>query len=92
MPARHRTYWVVRRRYRRLGYLGSIAGGFMAAILIAPGVRSAEWLADGDAMADLIPTLAIFAAAVLLPIILARLLWRIHRRCYFQDMYQINLR
>ncbi len=85
----HRTFWIVRRRYRRIGYLGSLLGACICAVYMVPAVYSAQRAAT-DPSISLLGTVAIVAAAVLLPPILARLLWWMHRGRYFEDMYQIT--
>jgi hypothetical protein len=85
----HRTYWVVRQRYRRAGYLGSVLGAVICAVLIIPNVYGAQW-ALPTTSTDMMPGLATFAAAVLMPPLLARLCWRLHRRRFLADMYMIT--
>jgi hypothetical protein len=85
----HRTYWVVHQRYRRAGYLGSVLGAVIAGILIAPHVHGAQWGVPGAAPTDLLPGIAAFVAAVVVPPLLARLCWRVHRR-FFADMYLLT--
>lgn len=84
----HRTFWIVRRRYRRIGYLGSLLGAGISAVYMMPAVHSAQ-PAPTDSSMSLWGSAAIFAAAVLLPPILTRLLWWMHRGRYFDDMYQV---
>lgn len=86
----HRTYWVVRQRYRRAGYLGSVLGAVICALLIIPYVHGAQWSLPGATTTDLLPSIATFVAAVLAPPLLARLCWRLHRRRFFADMYLIT--
>jgi uncharacterized integral membrane protein len=85
----HRTYWVVRQRYRRVGYLGSLLGAVIWAVLIIPNVHGAQWALPATST-DMLPGLAAFLAAVLVPPLLARLCWRLHRRRFFSDMYLIT--
>lgn len=85
----HRTYWVVRQRYRRAGYIGSVLGAIVSALLIIPNVHGAQW-AQAATSSDFLPSVAAFLAAVLAPPLLARLCWRLHRRRYFTDMYLIT--
>lgn len=92
MARAHRTYWRIRQRYRRLGYAGSVVGGFVAAAIIAPLVHSAEWVAQGQVVPMLLQWAALFVAAVALPPVLARVAWRVHRRRYFDDIYTITWR
>lgn len=87
----YRTYWIVRQRYRRLGLLGSVVGGLAAGALLTPYVQSAQWSSPGEAT-TLLQNAAFLVGAVMLPPIVARLLWRIHRRRYFDDIYQITHR
>ena len=91
MARAHRTYWRVRQRYRQLGLGGSIVGGFATAALVAPNVNGAEWLGDGVPLPTAQGTAA-FVLAVVLPPVLARLAWRVHRRRFFEDMYRITAR
>lgn len=88
----HRTYWKIRQRYRRLGYLGSVLGGFVAAAIIAPLVQSAEWNPGGGTVPTLVRWAALFLGAVALPPVAARVAWRMHRRRYRDDIYQLFLR
>lgn len=85
----HRTFWIVRRRYRRIGYLGSLLGACICAVYMVPAVYSAQRAATEPSI-GLLGTVAIVAAAVLVPPVLARLLWWMHRSRYFEDMYQIT--
>lgn len=85
----HRTFWIVRRRYRRIGYLGSLLGASICAVYMVPAVYSAQ-RAPTDSSISLVVSAAIFAAAVLVPPIVARLLWWMHRGRFFDDMYQIT--
>lgn len=85
----HRTFWIVRRRYRRIGYLGSLLGACICAVYMVPAVYSAQRAATEPSI-GLLGTVAIVAAAVLVPPIIARLLWWMHRGRYFEDMYQIT--
>ena len=45
MASKHRTYWVIRRRYRRAGYLGSLIGVVAVAFYLMPPVHGAEGVA-----------------------------------------------
>ena len=92
MARAHRTYWRVRQRYRWAGYAGSILGGFAAAALIAPIVHGAEWSAGGVPALALVQWFALSLGAVLLPPVLARAVWRAHRRRFFGDLYRITPR
>lgn len=85
----HRTYWVVRQRYRRAGYLGSILGALICAVLIIPNVHGAQWALPATPT-EILPGLAALLAAVVVPPVLARLCWRLHRRRFFADMYLIT--
>ncbi|MEK0082113.1 hypothetical protein [Benzoatithermus flavus] len=87
----YRTYWIIRQRYRRIGLWGSIVGGLATGALLTPYVQSADWSTPGEAT-TLLQQVGIFVMAVLLPPVLARLFWRIHRRRYFDDIYQITHR
>jgi hypothetical protein len=87
----YRTYWIVRQRYRRLGFLGSIVGGLATGALLIPYVQSAQWTAPGEA-ATLAQNALAFVAAVALPPVVARILWRVHRRRFYDDIYQITRR
>jgi hypothetical protein len=92
MARAHRTYWRVRQKYRRAGYLGSVLGAFAAAAVIAPNVQSAEWAGLGIPLPLVVEWMALFLAAVLLPPLLSRMAWRWHRRRYVEDIYHIALR
>lgn len=87
----HRTYWIVRRRYRRVGYAGALIGAAICAIYLVPNVYSAQKAVPTEPV-DWVTSLIIVAVAVLVPPILARLLWLMHRGRYFSDMYHITLR
>jgi hypothetical protein len=87
----HRTYWIIRQRYRRIGLGASIVGGLAAGALVAPYVHSADWSMPDEALTAL-QGVGMFVAAVVLPPIVARLLWWVHRRRYFDDIYQITHR
>lgn len=92
MQKQHRTYWRVRQRYRRLGYAGSVLGGFIAVAVIAPLVHSAGASADPQYVPSLLQWLALFFSAVALPPIIARIAWRVHRRRFLEDIYHFSLR
>jgi hypothetical protein len=62
----------------------------IAAILIAPHVNGAQWAAPGEGASVLLQGIAMLAAGVLGPPIVARLCWRLHRRRFFADMYLIT--
>lgn len=91
MASRHRTYWIVRNRYRRGGYLASIASLLLAAFFLVPLVHGAD--VGGTAMATTSPLLTggILLVAAILPPLVARVLWRFHRRRYLDDLYPLSL-
>jgi hypothetical protein len=92
MAKAHRTYWRIRQRYRRAGFAGSMLGGFVAAALIAPAVHSADWAAQPFPLVLVLQWLALFLGAVALPPLAAKLAWRVHRRRYLEDIYEIAYR
>ena len=92
MARAHRTYWIVRRRYRRIGMVAAVAAGLASGALMTPHVHSAEWTLQSDDVLTLLEALAGLAVAMLIPLVVARLLWRLHRRRFFEDMYQIKHR
>jgi hypothetical protein len=90
MASTHRTYWIVRQRYRRAGYVGSLAALVAAALYLVPNVHGA----DADLMAaayGVWDTAGMLSAAAVLPPILARVCWRIHRRRYLDDIYTLGV-
>ena len=91
MAGRYRTYWVVRRRYRLAGYFGSIASLLIAAFYLVPLVHGAD--ASGAALSSTDPlgTLALLFVAAIIPPLVARLLWRVHRRRFLDDMYPLSI-
>jgi hypothetical protein len=91
MARSHRTYWIVRRRYRRAGYVGSVVTMMLSAFWVVPIVHGAEQPLAGSAAGDLAGALAILLIAALVPVVLARLCWRLHRQRYFEDMYTPGL-
>jgi hypothetical protein len=90
MARSHRTYWVIRQRYRRAGYLGSVLATVICAVLIIPYVHGAQSAIPADQSTELLTDIGALVAAVLVPPLLARLCWRLHRRRYFADMYLIT--
>jgi hypothetical protein len=88
----HRTYWIIRQRYRRIGMVAAVAAGLACGALMTPHVHSAEWSLQGDDVLTLLEALTGLAIAMLIPLVVARLLWRLHRRRFFEDMYQIKHR
>ena len=91
MAKLHRTYWIVRQRYRRTGYVGALIAACLCAFYLVPSVYSAQPAQAGDPF-DVWTSVGIFALAVILPPILARLLWWAHRGKYIEDMYRITTR
>jgi hypothetical protein len=86
----HRTYWRIRERYRRLGLAGAALGGLVGAVGVATGVQSAQWVGDGETM-GLLGAIGLIAAAVLGPLLVSRVAWRLHRRRVLEDIYQIRV-
>ena len=87
----HRTYWRVRQRYRRAGYLGALVGMVLCAVWLVPRVHGSEQSAAASAAADPLGTLALLLIAALLPHLLARFCWRLHRRRYYDDIYLLGV-
>lgn len=92
MSKRHRSYWRVRQRYRQIGFIGSVAGGSLLAFLIAPLVQGAGVGSLDGGPLGITDWLLPFAFAVTLPPLLAWLAWRVHRRRFLDDIYQLRLR
>lgn len=92
MSRRHRSFWRVRQRYRRLGFLGSVVGGAVVALLIAPLVQGAGIAGPGGGPMGFTDWLAPFGLAVALPPLVAWLAWRVHRRRFRDDLHQLPLR
>ena len=86
----HRTFWVVRRRYRRAGYVGALAAVCLVSAYLVPMVHGAQ-LDAAAATTDWVWGAALLLAAALLPPVLARCGWMIHRRRYIDDMRAIAL-
>ena len=91
MAGRHRTYWIVRRRYRLAGYAGSILSTIIAAIYLVPLVHGADALAAVGQSSSSGGTIALLVVAAIIPPLAARLLWRIHRRRYLDEMYPLGI-
>jgi hypothetical protein len=94
MASRHRTYWVIRRRYRRAGYLGSLISVAAAAFYLMPIVHGAEGAAAAAAGgSSTVETmrLGLLGLAALMPPLVARLIWRFHRRRYLDDIYPLGV-
>lgn len=90
MARAHRTYWIVRQRYRRAGYLGSLVALALCAVWLVPNVNGAE--SDvGTATAGFGATIVVLLAAALIPSLVARACWRVHRRRYFADIYDLGV-
>jgi hypothetical protein len=91
MASRHRTYWVIRRRYRRAGYLGSLICIVAAAFYLMPTVHGAEGAAAIVGGGSALETMGLLALAALMPPLVARLIWRFHRRRYLDDIYPLSV-
>jgi hypothetical protein len=91
MTGRHRTYWVVRRRYRLAGYVGSILSTLIAAVYLVPLVQGADVSAAVGQTSSFGATIALLMVAAIIPPLAARLLWRIHRRRYLDDIYPLSI-
>lgn len=86
----HRTFWIVRQRYRRAGYIGALAAVCLVSAYLVPMVHGAQ-LDAAAATTDWVGGAALLLAAALLPPVLARFSWMIHRRRYIDDMRSIAL-
>ncbi|MFL5334620.1 MAG: hypothetical protein ACJ8H8_15855 [Geminicoccaceae bacterium] len=86
----HRTFWVVRQRYRRAGYLGSLAAVCLVAIYLMPVVHGAPF-EGAPPPPDWLSNAGLLLAAALVPSLLARLGWRIHRQRFIDDMRLVGL-
>ena len=85
----HRTFWVVRRRYRRAGYVGALVAVCLVAAYLVPMCTARrpmrlrpphDWLGGAG----------LLLAAALLPPVLARLCWMVHRRRFIDDMWALH--
>ena len=85
----HRTYWIVRQRYRRAGYVGSVLAVLLCAVWLVPMVHGAE--GGPTAASDPVGTVVMLVIAALVPVLLARLCWRLHRRRYLADIYTLGV-
>lgn len=85
----HRTFWVVRRRYRRAGYVGALAAVCLVAAYLVPYVHGAQ--ADtATATSDWLGGVGLLLAAALLPPVIARLCWMVHKRRFIDDMWALH--
>jgi hypothetical protein len=91
MAGRHRTYWIIRRRYRLAGYLGSIVSLFLTAFYLVPLVHGADASSPTGSSNDPLVTFALLTVAAIIPPVVARLIWRMHRRRYLDDMYPLSI-
>lgn len=91
MAGRYRTYWLVRRRYRLAGYVGSIVTLFLTAFYLVPLVHGADASGPAGSSTDPLVTLGLLTLAAVLPPLIARLLWRVHRRRFLDDMYPLSI-
>ncbi len=87
----HRTYWIVRQRYRRAGYLGSLVAVVVCAFWLVPIVNGSEHVLAGSASFDPLGTGLMLLVAALAPVVMARLCWRLHRRRYFAEIYPLGV-
>ena len=87
----HRTFWIVRQRYRRAGYIGALAAVCLVSAYLVPMVHGAQ-LDAAATTTDWVGGAALLLAATLLPPVLARLGWMIHKRRYIDDMRSMQLR
>ena len=86
----HRTFWVVRQRYRRAGYLASLVAVCLVAIYLVPMVHGAQ-IEGAPPPPDWLSSAGLLLAAALVPLLLARLGWRIHRQRFIDDMRMVGL-
>jgi len=91
MATRHRTYWIIRRRYRRAGYLGSLICTVAVAFYLMPTVHGAEGAAAPVGGSSALETMGLLALAALIPPLIVRLIWRFHRRRYLDDIYPLSV-
>ena len=91
MATRHRTYWIIRRRYRRAGYLGSLICIVAVAFYLMPTVHGAEGAAATVGGRSALETMGLLALAALIPPLIVRLIWRFHRRRYLDDIYPLSV-
>jgi hypothetical protein len=87
----HRTYWIVRQRYRRSGLVGSALAVMLAAANLVPIVHGAQG-GPGYPTSDLLGACALLVVAAVIPWLIARVCWRLHRRRYLDDMYALGPR
>jgi hypothetical protein len=91
MAGRHRSYWLVRRRYRLGGYVGSLISMLIATVYLVPMVQGADVIGANASSGSAGETIGLLIAAAVVPPLVARLLWRIHRRRFLDDMYPLSL-
>jgi hypothetical protein len=82
----------VRRRYRRAGYVGALVTVFLAAAYLVPSVYGGQpdpvGGLEGRRLGGVLATLL---AAALIPPLVARAAWRLHRRRYLADIYLLTV-
>ncbi len=85
MDRRVRTFWVVRQRYQRAGWIASLVGAIVGLILVTLVVRLD--LADGQGLSGggLLACAILLAAFAVLPRVVVRLMWRSTRQRHFWD-------
>jgi hypothetical protein len=87
----HRTYWIVRQRYRQAGYLGSVVTVLLAFAYLVPSVHGADPVPATGGIFDVPGTIAMLLLAAAAPLLIGRLCWRLHRRRYFADIYHLGI-
>ena len=91
MAGRHRSYWLIRRRYRLGGYIGSLVSMLITAVYLVPMVHGADMGGIDASSGSVGGTIGLLLVAAVIPPVVARLLWRMHRRHYLDDMYPLSI-
>jgi prepilin signal peptidase PulO-like enzyme (type II secretory pathway) len=86
----HRTFWLVRQRYRRGGLIGALLAVCLVAAYLVPMVHGAQ-LDAAAATTDWLSGVGLILAAALVPPLLARVGWQFHKRRFIDDMRSVGL-
>lgn len=79
----YRTYWLMRRRYHVVGYVGAVVGAVLWTFYLGPGLHGTQPPVPG-APPSFLPSLATLLGAIAAPIALSRLLWNTRRWRYLE--------
>ena len=85
MEKRRRTFWLVRDRYRRLGFTAGLIGAMVAIALVAAFAVRTGPAAAVQSPTFIIQSLLIVAAGLGLPRLVVHGLWRQQRRRNWQE-------